>query len=54
MKHAVEETLYIVLIVGWLAGVVLASGWWKALAVCLPFYAWYLIVERAMQAMGVV
>jgi len=35
----------------WVAGVVLAKGFWMtAFTVCIPFYAWYLVVERAMQA----
>lgn len=31
-----------VILLAWvMAGVVLASGWWKVLAVCVPFYALY-------------
>lgn len=38
---------------GWLAGVVLAAGvWGTAFAICVPFYAWYLVVERAMRMAG--
>jgi hypothetical protein len=44
--------IYFVVLVSWLAGVVLASGWWKLLATLFPFYAWYLVVERAMQIAG--
>lgn len=40
------------LLVLWIAGVVLAAGWWKALAVFFPPYALYLCVERAMQMAG--
>lgn len=47
---AIAEVL---LALGWLAGVVLASGFWStAAAVCIPFYAWYLVMERAMQLAG--
>jgi hypothetical protein len=53
MKHVVEGTLGLLAALGWLAGVVLATGGWlKALAVFLPFYAWYLAAERGMQAYG--
>jgi hypothetical protein len=39
----------------WLAGIVLAKGFWlTALAICVPFYAWYLVVERGMQMLGMV
>lgn len=40
------------LLVLWVAGVVLASGWWKALAVFFPPYALYLCVERMMTIAG--
>lgn len=37
----------------WIAGCVLASGFWSTLAaICIPFYAWYLVVERIMGTMG--
>ena len=39
----------------WIAGVVLAKGfWWTVLAITVPFYAWYLVVERVMQMAGIV
>jgi hypothetical protein len=37
----------------WIAGLVLAKGFWlTALGVCVPFYSWYLVVERAMVLAG--
>lgn len=45
--------LKVVLLVSWLAGVALAKGiWLKVAAVFFPFYAWYLVVERALVAIG--
>lgn len=41
-------------VITWLAGIVLAKGWLKLLAFLLPPYGWYLIVERTMQAFGIV
>lgn len=39
----------------WIAGIVLASGFWStAFAFFIPFWAWYLVVERAMQSLGIV
>lgn len=39
--------------VPWLAGVVLAGGFWgKALAVLIPPYAWYLLTEHVMTITG--
>ena len=38
----------------WLAGVALAHGFLStAAALCIPPYAWYLVVERAMLMAGI-
>lgn len=52
MKHAVEGIGALLAALGWLAGTVLAPGWWKLAALVFPPYPWYLVVERAMQAWG--
>jgi hypothetical protein len=37
----------------WLAGIVLAKGFWGTLvAVLCPCFAWYLVVESAMLKFG--
>jgi len=37
----------------WIAGVVLSHGFWGTVAaVCVPFYAWYLVMERLMRLAG--
>ena len=37
----------------WIAGVVLAKGfWWTVLAIFFPFYAWYLVVEKTLFILG--
>lgn len=47
--NSIAELLALLIVAGsWLAGIVLASGWLKVLAVVFPFYAWYLVVERVM------
>ena len=54
MKHIFEFSSVSVAAVAWLAGMVLAQGSGeKALAVFIPFYAWYLVGERAMQLWGI-
>lgn len=51
MQYASELTVTVIGSVAWLAGIVLAPGWMKAVAI-FPPYAWYLVVERAMQMLG--
>ena len=33
----------------WLAGLVLAKGFWMTTFALFPLYAWYIVVERVMQ-----
>jgi hypothetical protein len=50
VKYLVE--LFVV--VCWLAGIVLAHGFWSVLlAVLFPPWGWYLLVERGMAMLGV-
>ena len=50
MNRAVE----FVAVLLWLAGIVLAQGFWSIVAaIWFPPYAWYLVVERAMVMAGV-
>ena len=50
MRHFVELLGAVLFCVPWLAGMVLAKGFWStAAAVCVPPYAWYLVVERGME-----
>lgn len=48
MKHISN----LIVIVGWIAGIVLAKGWLTVVAILVPFYAWYLVLERAMIYFG--
>ena len=53
MKEA--TTLFSVTLLGvlWLAGIVLAKGFWSTVAaICVLPYAWYLVVERVMAIAG--
>lgn len=53
MKHLTEMIGSAIVVVSWIAGVVLARGFWSTVsAVFFPPYAWYLLVERFMEAFG--
>lgn len=43
-----------VLFISWVGGVVIAEGGLKVFAIIIPFYAWYLFVERVMKHLGLV
>jgi hypothetical protein len=52
VKYFVHCLSWWMLVVSWLAGIVLAHGWWTVLAALFPFYAWYLVIERLMSCGG--
>ena len=53
MKTPDDALTLLFIVLPWLAGTVLAKGFWlTATAVFLPPYAWYLVVERALVAIG--
>jgi hypothetical protein len=53
VKHIASIVGGIVYGLPWIAGIVLASGFWSATAaIFLPPYAWYLVVERGMKMAG--
>ena len=43
----------LILFIAWVAGAVLAKGFWlTTLAIIIPFYSWYLVMEQLLKAMG--
>ena len=57
MKQFIGDSLGIVMLlvicIPWLMGVVLSKGFWSCLfAICIPPYAWYLVVEKVMYVQG--
>lgn len=50
--YAIDGIAVSIAIITWIAGVALATGWMKLLAICMPFYAWYLDIEVFMHHMG--
>jgi hypothetical protein len=49
-----EAVLTVTLGFGWIAGFVIANGFWSTLFCILPFWAWYLSIEKILQAFGMV
>jgi len=44
---------YFFSLITWIAGIVIAKGFWSTVfAVCIPLWAWYLVIERVMFNMG--
>jgi hypothetical protein len=41
--------LLLLFVVPWFAGIAIARGFFSTLCALCPFYAWYLVVERATQ-----
>lgn len=52
MEHVVKGVGFLLAVLAWLAGTVLAGGWWKLAAFVFPPYSWYLVVQRVMQESG--
>jgi hypothetical protein len=49
MSRLAECVLAFVIIASWIAGVVIAKGFWSTLfAIYIPPYAWYLLMEQVM------
>lgn len=47
-----EYPVNLLCVIAWLAGIVLAKGGMAIVAAIFPPYAWYLVVEKAMQMIG--
>lgn len=48
-----EILVRLILLVTWIAGAVIANGFWSTVfAIFIPFWAWYLVVERGLVALG--
>lgn len=49
--NASEATVYVLMLVSWVMGLVAAQGFWSTtLALLFPPWAWYLLAEWAMGA----
>ncbi len=36
----------------WIAGFVIAKGFWSTLACIIPFWAWYITIEHVLSKLG--
>lgn len=55
MKYFTAWLSMMLFLIPWTAGVVLAKGFWSTLFAVIFFpWAFYLVVERCMQALGIV
>lgn len=46
MKYTINTLLSLYLMMLWIAGFVLAKGFWSTFFCIFPFYAWYLVIEK--------
>ena len=55
MKDLIKAISSAVIITLWLAGIAIAKGFWPgAIAVCVPPYSWYVVVEKVMLYYGMI
>lgn len=55
MKQLAEMIGGALLLFGWIAGIVIAKGFWSTLVACvIPLWAWYLFVEKILIATGLI
>ena len=55
MKDLIKAISSAVIITLCLAGIAIAKGFWQvAMAVCIPPYSWYLVVEKVMLYYGMI
>jgi len=51
----IKYLIYLIFVVTWIAGVVIAKGFWSTLfAMCIPFWSFYLVIEKVLIAYGVI
>lgn len=52
VENIVMALLGMALGISWLAGFALAKGFWSTTSCIIPFYAWYLVIEKIMKLTG--
>lgn len=50
----IDLVFMVMIVLPWLAGIVLAKGFWSTAFALFPPYAWYLLVEHVMTITGFV
>lgn len=55
MDNIANTLAKLFMLVWWVSGIVLAKGfWWTVLAIFVPLYAWYLVVEKIFILNGLI
>lgn len=55
MNKLIDYVMALLIIVSWLVGIVLANGWVSTIvAVTIPPYSWYLVIEKIMTINGLI
>jgi len=50
MKETNNLFLFIVVVIPWIMGIVIAKGLWSTLfSIMVPMYSWYLVAEHFMK-----
>lgn len=50
-----KELVRMIAVAIWIAGIIIAKGFWSTFfAVIIPFWSWYLVVEKVMIHYGVI
>jgi len=49
-----KDFLETILLFWWMAGFVIAKGFWSTVACVFAPWAWYLVVEKALQVLGLI
>ncbi len=49
-----NNLIYLALVFMWIAGAVIAQGFWSTVCCLCPLWSFYLVVERFMMYLGVV
>jgi hypothetical protein len=50
-----KELLQLIGVVVWIAGIVIAKGFWSTFfAIFVPIWAWYLVIERLLITYGII
>ena len=52
--NATKAFASLIMSASWIAGIVIAQGWFKLIAIILPPYAWYLFIEKLMKYYGII
>lgn len=53
MNRLAEVIGELILLFSWIAGIVLAHGFWSTFfSIFMPLYAWYLVIEKILYFIG--